>query len=128
MKIYVGHSTGFDFASDLYAPLKQSPLWSKHQIYLPHENSKDVINTRNIIVNSDIFIADVSYPSTGLGIELGWANQAGVMIVCLAQMNAKLSSSLQIISSEFIRYVDEIDMMQKLCHWFDETTSCTTDS
>lgn len=66
MKIFVSHSTNYDFDSELYAPLRQSDLAKEHEIILPHENQRDV-NTKDIIKNCDLVVAEVSYPSTGQG-------------------------------------------------------------
>ena len=37
--------------------------------------SKEVIRT------SDLVIADISYPSTGVGIELGWADCFNIRVI-----------------------------------------------
>lgn len=74
MKIYVAHSSGYDYQNELYSPIRNSTLNTKHQITLPHENSIEQFNSKEFLKKCNLVIADVSYPSTGLGIELGWAN------------------------------------------------------
>lgn len=74
MKIYVSHTSSYDYTNQLYTPLRLSKLNSRHEIFLPHEPNEVPINTKAIIEACDIVLAEVSYPSTGQGIELGWAN------------------------------------------------------
>src|SRR3989344_1868786 len=118
MQIYVGHSTAFDYQKDLYQPLKASLLWKQHQFILPHDKQSLPINSKAIISKVDFVMAEVSYPSTGLGIELGWADDASCNILCLHQQNIQPSSSLSIITSQFISYTDPTDLINQLADWF----------
>jgi hypothetical protein len=113
MKIFVAHSSGYDFKNELYLPLRSSDLNKKHDIYLPHENGYVVI-TKNIISNSDLMLAEVSYPSTGQGIELGWADAFKIPVICLYKEGSKISSSLEKITKNFIVYKDAKEMIDKL--------------
>lgn len=62
-------------------------------------------NSKSLISNKiDILIEEVSHPSTGLGIELGWANITNVPIYCLHKTNSKYSSSLNTITDKFYKY------------------------
>ena len=73
MKIYIGHSSEFNYQDEIYDPIRGSIFNSLHEIILPHEiykEAKDFI-TKDIIKSCDLMIAEVSLPSTGLGIELG---------------------------------------------------------
>lgn len=117
MKIYVGHSTSYDFARELYQPLKYSVEWEKHIFILPHEFKKEPTFSKDVISNCDLVIAEVSYPSTGLGIELGWANVLGRDILCLFKNETRPSASLKIISSNFLSYSDSTDLIEKLDQW-----------
>ena len=72
MKIYIGHSREYNYLEDLYTPIKTSLLFNNHEIILPHD--KRNLISKDIIKKCNLFIAEVSFPSTGLGIELGWAN------------------------------------------------------
>lgn len=114
MKIYVAHSSGFDFRNKLYDPIRKSQLNKDHQITLPHQKSAKTQNSFRVIQKSDLVIAEVSYPSTGLGIELGWANILKVPTVGIYKKGAKVSSSLQIIIQEFIEYSAPDQMIKKL--------------
>lgn len=113
MKIFVAHSSSYDFKNELYLPLRESILNKEHDIYLPHERGYIVI-TKEIIENSDLIVAEVSHPSTGQGMELGWANSFNVPIVCLYKEGSKISSSLDKITKDFIVYKDVEEMINKL--------------
>ena len=62
----------------------------------------------------DLFLAEASFPSTGLGIELGWANDLRIPIACIYQTGHKPSSSLKLICDDFIEYNDATDLINKL--------------
>ncbi len=104
MKIYVTHSTSFDFKNELYKPLRESELNDLYEIILPHENSEEPFSSKEFIPTCDIILAEVSYPSTGQGIELGWADKAGKKIICFYKSGTKYSSSLKVISEIFFEY------------------------
>jgi hypothetical protein len=72
-KIYLTHASTFDYKTLLYQPLKASSLADNYQIIFPHETDSAARYSKEIIKNSDLVLAEVSYPSTGQGIELGWA-------------------------------------------------------
>ena len=110
MKIYVSHATGFDYKTELYAPLTKANNQSC-QIYLPHEKQDESINTRGIIESSDLVFAEVSYPSTGQGFELAWAYDANVPIVCVHKQDVRISSCLKLFSSTFHQYADTEQLM-----------------
>jgi len=70
MKIYFGHSKNFDFKKELYELIRKSELNKQHKIIFPHE-TEEFVNSKNIIKDCDLMIAEVTYPATSLGIELG---------------------------------------------------------
>ena len=113
MKIYMGHSRHWDYEKKLYKPILDSDLSKEHEIILPHINEKS-IDTKNIIENSDLFIAEVSVPSLGLGIEIGRAEQIGKKILCIYNNEYNLSKSLKFVKTDIIEYEDEKDMVKKL--------------
>ena len=119
MKIYLGHATTFDYQKDLYEPLKNSELWMQYKFFLPHEFGTEPINSKDIIASCEIFVAEVSYPSTGLGIELAWASTAACKMLCLVKENTKPSSSIRMITSNIIQYVDRGSLINKLSLWLD---------
>lgn len=114
MKIYVAHSTGFNFQDELYKPLRNSELNKIHEITLPHENSDKQFNSKEYLKSCDLVLAEVSYPSTGQGIELGWANLYKVPIICIYKNGSKYSGALTAVSEKFIEYNDTEDLITKL--------------
>ncbi len=104
MKIYFCHSTAFDYVDELYKPIRKSQLNKKHQIIFPHEKVKDPFNSLELIPTCDLLIAEVTYPSTGLGIELGWANKEKKKIICVYKKGSNVSQSLKAVSNDFIEY------------------------
>jgi hypothetical protein len=114
MKVYVAHSSNFDFKSELYNPIRESSLISKHDFFFPHDTDI-VFDSKGAIQNVyDVILAEVSFPSTGLGIELGWANDANRKIICIYKKGSKYSSSLKVVSDTFIEYLNSKDMINKV--------------
>ncbi len=113
MKIYVAHSREFDFASELYEPIRASDLNTAHEFVLPHETDTFVFS-KPIIEKSDLIIAEVSFPSTGLGIELAWAHAAGRPVVCMNKKGTKPTGALKAVCETFIEYLDKHDMLDQL--------------
>ncbi len=112
MNIYLSHSGSYDYQFELYGPIKSSETIMKHHVIFPHDG--DNINSRDLIKHSDLLIAEVSLPSTGQGIELGWADMENIPILCIYKADSKPSSSIQFITSDFIEYKDVADLVSKL--------------
>lgn len=113
MKILVTHSSDFDFRNKLYKPLRNSALNSKYEFRLPQEGERERL-TKDIIKECAAIIAECSLPSTGQGIELGWANAYNIPIICVHEKGIKISNALHFVSDTFVEYSDEIDMIAKL--------------
>lgn len=108
----MAHSREFDFNKELYQPLRNSILNKEHEIVLPHEESDKPFNSKEFLRDScDLMIAEVSYPSTGLGIELGWANLYNVTILCVYKKGPKPSESLKVLTSNFLEYSDSKELI-----------------
>lgn len=101
MKIYISHSSEFNYKKELYDYLYK--LNNIGDFFLPHKDDK-VENTKDVIKNCDLVIAEISLPSTGQGIELGWANIFEKKIVCIYKKGFDYSSSLKIIADDFYEY------------------------
>jgi hypothetical protein len=110
MKIYVGHSREFDFKKELYEPLKQL----NHNFIFPHEDSDEPQNSKESTKTYDLMIAEVSFPSTGLGIEIGWADALNISIIYIYQAGANISGSLKVMKGKFIEYSNQEDLIEKL--------------
>lgn len=104
MKIYVGHSKDINYINELYKPVKEYEKNTRHIFILPHENNVNSNNTRDFYNNIDLFIAEVTMPSTGLGIELGWAFDSNVPIVCISKKGNRITNSLKSVTNEFYKY------------------------
>lgn len=112
MNIVVTHSNNYDFVNELYIPIKNDNTLKVHNIHLPEESR--AIDTKELIKNCDLVIAEVSYPSTGQGIELGWANYVNKPIYCIYKKDKKFSSALKFITSKFYSYSDERELIDIL--------------
>lgn len=106
MTIYIAHSSSFDFIKELYNPIKQSELVKDHKFVFPHEKPGVFINSKETIKNSDLVIAEVSFHSTSLGIELGWADMLKTPILLLHKYGEVPTRSLQVLKSEMFSYKD----------------------
>lgn len=101
MNIYVGHSTNFDFGNQLYELIKDTKFSENHTLVLPHEESDGLFDSRTFLEETcDLFIAEVSRPSTGLGIELGWADELDVPILCIHRESVTPSGALVAVTDE----------------------------
>lgn len=113
MKLYLSHSSEFDYISELYEPLKDS-LAKNHDIVLPHDTNEEGVNSKDVIPVCDLMLAEVSHPSTGQGIEIGWASANNIPIICIYRSGTKPSSAIRFISDRVIEYLSSEDMIEKL--------------
>lgn len=114
MKFYVGHSSSFDYVKELYEPIKASQFFTDHDVTLCHDKTGGPEHSKQMILESDWFVADVSYPSTGLGVELGWADDAGVQVACIHKAGTTPSSSINLICEHVFEYADSDELIQIL--------------
>lgn len=113
MNIYFPHSKQLEY-EDYYSAIHKSAFYSSHICILPYEKNSTPQNSKSLIKKSDLIIAEVSYPGTGLGIELGWADALGKKIVCVYMDGYTLARSLSIVSNDFIAYKDFEDLIKKI--------------
>ncbi len=113
MKIYLAHSSRYDYQHKLYEPLKQT-IGRQHEVFYPHDEHEEGARSKGMIASSDVVLAEVSYPSTGQGIELGWADAAGVPIVCFYRADTQPSGALKFICDTSIPYGDTDEMCREL--------------
>jgi hypothetical protein len=116
MKIYVSHAASFDYKKELYEPIKNSRLYNLYDFSFPHEGN-ELLDAREIIKKSNLVLAEVSFPSTGQGIELGWANLLKIPIVCISKRASKVSASLKCVTGDFIEYTDLTDLIDRLTNF-----------
>lgn len=112
MKIYVGHSSNFPFRDKLYKPLRESKLDREHTVVLPHEDSDEIFDSKTFLrEEADLFVAEVSEPSTGLGIELGWADEYEVPIICIHRETSNPSGALKAVTDKIAPYKSKKDLI-----------------
>ena len=83
-------------------------------------SSDPLFDSKPIIASTDLFIAEVSYPSTGMGIEMGWAVAHHVPILALYKVDTKPSASIKIVTNNLVPYVTPDDLIQKITNYIFE--------
>lgn len=114
MKIVVTHSSDLDFEKVLYAPMMAADFWHEHEILLPQRTGLREQITREMIRDADLVLCEVSMPSTGQGIEMGWATLYETPIVCFHHIDAKPSGALKFVCETFFTYENEVEMVEKI--------------
>ena len=113
MIIQFGHSKAYDYVKELYAPIKHSWLMEQYDIVLPHDGGVSV-NSKETLQKTDIFFAEVSYPATGLWIELWFADLYWVTIICFYKKGAEIAGSLKYVCKDFLEYTDTEDLIVQI--------------
>lgn len=118
MKIYVSHSKKFDYKNELYKPLRESGF--PVEFILPHETSDEPFDSKSLFENKgcNYILAEVSYPSTGQGIELGWANANNIPVICIYKKGSEISGSLQIVSDNIVEYASLTELLNEFARIF----------
>lgn len=116
MNIYVSHLRRGEYEDEIYKPLLASKLMQKHSFIFPHSSSQKPFNTKELLQQKkcDLVLAEISYPATGQGIELGWASLLGVPVYCVYKKGVDVSGSARMIATQTIEYVDSADMIAQL--------------
>ena len=116
MKIYISHKKDSNFENELYEPLRNSELVKKHNFIFPHEDIAVTFNVKEMLQNKecDLVIAEVSYPATGQGIELAWANMFDIPVVCIYKEGVEISGSLSFITNKFLMYTSKENMLEDI--------------
>lgn len=115
MKIYVGHSSSIDYRRELYRPLRNSDLNEEHEIILPHEDSEELFESKKFLRDEcDLMVAEVSNASTGLGIELGWADMFDVPVIAVYREGSNFSGSLNKVCDQIKEYTASKDLISVL--------------
>lgn len=112
MRIYVAHSKKMDYINEIYGPLRRDKELNNHTLLLPHENSSKSNNDREFYKTIDMFIAEVTFAGTGLGIELGWVYDDNIPIYCLHKSGSKISSSVKSITNNIFEYSNEDEFIK----------------
>jgi hypothetical protein len=113
MKIFVAHASNFNFQDKIYTPIRSSSLNSEFEFILPHEGGRREV-TKELIKEAGAIVVDVSRPSTGAGIEMGWANAFSVPIICIYEKGSAVSKSVAYLAKAIIEYENPEDLIRKL--------------
>ncbi len=112
MIIQLWHSRSTDFVTELYGLVQNASFFQDHVWIFPHDGAH--IDSRESLKTVDCFIAEVSTPATGLGIELWFASAYGKRILCIYKQWSQTSSSLKFVTDEYIEYENAEDMIAKI--------------
>jgi len=93
-----------------------SELAQKHTFIFPHTNSQKPFNTKELFLQKgcDIVLAEISYPATGQGIELGWAHIYSIPIYSYYKTGTDASGSALSISTKKYEYGTIEDLITQL--------------
>lgn len=115
LNIYAAHASSFDYQSEFYQPLKQSEIAEQHTLILPHDDSEEQFDSYKLFhTDCDLVIAEVTHASTGLGIELGWAYEADIPIICVHTEDSEPTSALTAVTKMVYSYSSPEDMITVL--------------
>lgn len=111
MKIFVAHASNFAFKEKLYVPIRASELNTKYEFWLPQETDEDWV-TLDFMRTCDALVVDASIPSTGAGIEMGWANALGIPILGIYERGSKPSASAEYTTKMYREYSNSQEMLR----------------
>ena len=84
-----------------------------YELIFPHVWHEQKKSSKEFIKNADLVIGEVSFPSTGQGIEFGWADMLNVPTLFLKKTGAKASSSPNYLKGELIEYATLEELTSK---------------
>ena len=113
MRIYVAHRRSPDYKKSLYEPLREA-FGEAHELILPLDTTDEQFSAKTAIPRCDLVIAEVSQPSTGVGIELGWADSEHIRIVAIHRKDDTPSDAVQKVAHSIIAYKDSEDLISQL--------------
>jgi nucleoside 2-deoxyribosyltransferase len=114
-KIFIAHSSSFDFQNDLYEPIKKSFNSVEYEFLFPQDTNVGFEKvTREKVQECDLVIAEVSFPSIGEGIVLGWADSKDIPVICIYKKDSNPSGTLQYLAKSMVEYTDTEDMLNQI--------------
>lgn len=113
MRIYFAHPTSIGY-QELYATIRADEDLARHEVILPHESPDHENNPRDFYKTLDLVIAEVSAPSTGLGIELGWAHDDGVPVYAFHRTGTTPSSSIYSVIDHIATYSAPAELTSRI--------------
>ena len=114
MKIYLVHSSKYNFREELYKPLQNSDLNKKHEIIYLYDRTDEPGSTKDLIKSCDLVVAEVSANSIACGIEIGWADSLDIPIIFIHKSDIEPSKFLPLLSTNIISYVGSEDLVDSL--------------
>ncbi|GAB4144409.1 MAG: hypothetical protein OHK0017_02900 [Patescibacteria group bacterium] len=114
--IYLTHPKAMDYDNELYKPIRNSILNNKFNFVFPYEDDGMPYNSKELILNDNcqIVLAEVSEPSTGQGIELGWAIVKNIPIIAFYKPGSKVSNSVKMLVNSIFEYSDPEELVSAL--------------
>ena len=103
-QIYLAHSSNYDFQGGLYKPIKSSHLMSMYEFIFLLDKPDNLPNTKELVKSYSAVIAEMSYPSTGAGIEIGWADALRIPIIFIHNELYNPPPYLKTMSPHIIKY------------------------
>lgn len=115
MSIYFAHSSSINY-KELYDAIINSKELMRYDFILPHAQNSRGIPSHDIIKQSQLFMAEVSEPSTGMGIEIGRAEAAKIPIVIISKTGVKISTAFDFLQPKPVKliYSTPKDMVEKI--------------
>lgn len=114
MKIYISHSSKSNFREELYVPLRQSELNKRAEIILPHEKSEALYDSKSELKTCQWMVAEVSEPSIGVGVEMGWAGMYGVPMIVIHKKGVAVPSAATRVAKHILEYETQTDLIAGL--------------
>ena len=113
MKIYFAHPQTINY-QELYETFKQDSFFNSHELILPHDDKNHQNHTHDFYKTINLMIVEVSKPSTGLGIELGWAFDDNVPIYCFYKNGTTPSDSIRATTNHLSPYQNPSDLCTQI--------------
>jgi hypothetical protein len=114
-QIYVAYSSSLNLGGgSLNSFLNEwSDLFHPRYDFLGYKNSK--LSSHELISNSEFIVAEVSYPSMGVGIECGWADQMGKTIYAFHDVDKQMPLAVTHLKNiNLIQYSAAYQIAEKL--------------
>ena len=75
MLVHFSHSNHYNYGKYFYPKVEESELTTTHTLSFSNEDIYSPYEIRKLIAECDILIADISYFSIGLSMEIGYAKR-----------------------------------------------------
>ncbi len=112
-KIHVVHSTKIENWKKIYKILRETNFLRNQEIFLPHE-TKEVSNTKTMIKEADLIVAECTEITPGIAIELAWADAFAKDVIIFVKEDVEVNQYLKFFNFEIIRYFNESEIVKYL--------------